>query len=116
MSDRRLKRLGTTKLVRNNASYTRQRAEFKARCKARNLPCGICHGELGPIDYDAEPQTSQAFELDHIKPVETHPDLYYMQTNWQPSHVACNRSVQSKKGKKARNAKPKSEQWVKPKW
>lgn len=113
MSDRRLKQHGTAKLVRNNASYQRQRTEFKAACKARNLPCHNCHGELGPIDYDAEPQTAKAFELDHIHPVKTHPHLYYMMSNWAPSHCACNRSRQAKEVPDKRAAPQK---WVKPAW
>jgi hypothetical protein len=111
-TDRRL--LGTAKLASNNACYTRQRTEFKERCRSRNLPCHICHGELGPIDYSAEPQTSKAFELDHYKPVSTHPHLYYMVTNWRPSHSACNRSRQAKK----LDDQPEkgSTKWVKPQW
>jgi 5-methylcytosine-specific restriction endonuclease McrA len=114
MTDRRMTRyLGTAKLVHNNAAYRKNRAQFKARCRARGAPCHICHGELGPIDYDAEPQTSKAFELDHIKPVATHPHLYYVEANWAASHSACNRSRQ----KKELSTPPKEQKrWVKPSW
>jgi 5-methylcytosine-specific restriction endonuclease McrA len=96
---------------RNTHLYKKQRAQFKARCKAVNAACHICHGELGPIDYYAEPQTSRAFELDHVLPLSTHPHLAYTVSNWAPAHSACNRNRQTKPLQP-----PPPGKWVRPQW
>ncbi|MCF8605141.1 HNH endonuclease [Gordonia sp. HY442] len=64
-------------------------AEFKRQCRATNAPCWRC-GQ--PIDYDAKPQTPNAFEPDHYYPVSTHPHLANDPANLRPSHCRCNRS------------------------
>lgn len=81
-------------------------AQFKAECRRRDLPCHLC-GQ--PIDYDAAPQASSAFEADHLKPVSTHPHLEMDRSNLAPAHVRCNRT---------RGANPVATQreWVRPSW
>lgn len=69
--------------------WRRLAARFKTICKARNEACWRCNL---PIDYDAEPETSNAFEADHYWPRDTHPHLAYDITNLRPSHSSCNRS------------------------
>jgi hypothetical protein len=100
----------------HDTAYRKGRAAFKAKHKALRTPCHICNGELGPIDYDAQPQTSKAFELDHILPSSTHPHLYYDEGNWAPSHVACNRSRQAKDLQKVQPPQAPSGMWVKANW
>ena len=62
---------------------------FREECRQANLACWIC-GQ--PIDYDAAPQTSNAFEPDHFYPQSTHPELAEDKSNLRPSHSSCNRS------------------------
>lgn len=64
-------------------------AQFKADCAKRSARCWLC-SQL--IDYQAKPQTPHAFEADHYRPVDTHPELAFMTSNLRPSHVSCNRS------------------------
>jgi hypothetical protein len=97
----------------HSAIYRKQRAAFKAKHRVLNSACHICNGELGPIDYDAQPQTSKAFELDHIKPKATHPHLFYDEANWAPSHCGCNRSRQAGELKPK---DPSAGRWVKADW
>jgi hypothetical protein len=101
-------------------AYHVNRAKFKAKCKEMRSPCARCHGELGPIDYDCEPQLPRAFELGHIQDAASRPDLYYTPSNWQSEHCSCNRSAQAlaKKNKKALQPVVKplavTGAWVKP--
>jgi hypothetical protein len=96
-------------------SFRKNRAAFKAKHRALRTPCARCHGSLGPIDYDCQPQTSKAFELGHTLPKATHPHLFYDEGNWQPEHCSCNRSAQMKS-----NAETEEPQqtgaWVKAAW
>jgi 5-methylcytosine-specific restriction endonuclease McrA len=64
-------------------------AQDRARLKRKRLPCYIC-GQ--PIDYDAGPLDPHAFQLDHILPRSTHPDLEHDPSNHGASHRACNRA------------------------
>lgn len=59
------------------------------RDRKANAPCWICGR---PIDYTAAPQTPNAWEPDHVKPVELYPELEYDLDNIRPSHCSCNRS------------------------
>lgn len=77
---------------------------FKARCKAANKPCHICRQ---PIDYDAPPQTPDAFEVDHIIPVSVSPGLELVPSNAAASHCRCNRQ---------RKASKVDTTWVRPSW
>jgi hypothetical protein len=113
-----------TKMTRapsqHDRSFRKNRAAFKQRCKQVRAPCARCHGELGPIDYDCEPQLPRAFELGHIQDVASRPDLFYVEANWQPEHSACNRSAQAiaKKNKRAQHQHAQrtveSGRWVRP--
>jgi hypothetical protein len=104
----------------HDRGFTQNRAKFKQKCKEIDAPCARCHGELGPIDYECEPQLSRAFELGHIIDVAVRPDLFYDVSNWQPEHSACNRSAQAK-AKKAKREQEKRKletvpvaRWVRP--
>ena len=66
--------------------------QHKATSQAANAPCAIC-GQ--PIDYQAPAGTPNAYELDHIQPRSTHPELTYDPDNYQPTHTNCNRSKQN---------------------
>jgi HNH endonuclease len=97
---------------RNSQAYQKARARFLATCKARRAPCWICGGE---IDYSAPPNTSQAFEVDHIVPVSTPQGqrTAYDVTGWRPSHCSCNRSRQAKQ----HTPPPEpTGRWVAPSW
>lgn len=76
------------------------RRKHRARFKAMSLPCGICHGRLGPIHYD-EPSDAQhplSFVIDEIKPVSRWREFGYASPqeaakdwgNLQPAHYCCN--------------------------
>lgn len=62
---------------------------FKSECRDQALACWLCHQ---PIDYDAPPQTPDAFEPDHVIPRETAPELALDWDNLRPAHCSCNRS------------------------
>jgi hypothetical protein len=104
----------------HDRGFTQNRAKFKQKCKEINAPCARCHGELGPIDYDCEPQLSRAFELGHIIDVAVRPDLFNVEANFQSEHSACNRSAQAKAKKAKRELQQKSLEtpvpgrWIKP--
>lgn len=100
----------------HDAGYRKNRAAFKAKHKALRSDCHICRGELGPIDYNAQPQTPKAFELDHIKPFKTHPQLFYDPGNWAPSHASCNRSRQAKELHSTQPAAQPVSKWVPAQW
>jgi hypothetical protein len=65
------------------------RAEEKARWRAAGAPCWI-DGQA--IDYDAPSGDPNAFEVDHVLPVKTHPELEFEPSNRRPAHARCNRS------------------------
>lgn len=67
-----------------------------ARDKANNARCGICKDV---IDYSLKPSsTPDAYEPDHILPVDTHPELAEVPENIQASHRRCNRAKRNKAG------------------
>jgi hypothetical protein len=102
----------------HDRAFQQARAKFKQKCKDRRSPCARCCGELGPIDYDCEPQLSRAFELGHIKDFAVRPDLFNVESNWQPEHSICNRRAQAKakKAKRQQEQRPVAsvDRWVKP--
>ena len=76
------------------------RRKYRARFKAMDCPCGICHGKLGPIHYE-EPSDSQhplSFVIDEIKPVSRWREFGYSSPkeaaqdwdNLQAAHYICN--------------------------
>jgi 5-methylcytosine-specific restriction endonuclease McrA len=72
--------------------WTKLRAECFRRDRAAQAECWICHGERGPIDYDARPgSTPLSYAADHVLPVSTHPELELVASNVRASHAICNR-------------------------
>lgn len=76
------------------------RRKHRARFKAIQAPCGICHGRLGPIHYD-EPSDAHhplSFVIDEIKPVSRWREFGYNSpaeaaqdfNNLQAAHYCCN--------------------------
>ena len=47
------------------------RRKHRARLKAMNCECGICHGRFGPIHYDEPSDAAHplSFVVDEIKPI-----------------------------------------------
>ena len=75
--------------------YRQLRARCLAECQASAVPCWLC---AQPIDYTIpwrDPHTGQvnddAFELDHLYPRSTHPELSEDYGNFRASHRSCNR-------------------------
>jgi 5-methylcytosine-specific restriction endonuclease McrA len=79
----------TSNPLRSGRRYDTERYKFIGVCEANNVMCWLC-GK--PINYKARAQTPDAFELDHARPVSTHPELAHEPTNFRASHSACNRS------------------------
>lgn len=80
--------------------YRGERTKFLAACKERGTPCWLC-GQA--IDYTIpwkDPHTGQinddAFELDHLYPRSTHPELSEDPGNFRASHRSCNRERSNK--------------------
>ena len=76
------------------------RRKHRARLRAMNCECGICHGRLGPIHYD-EPSDSKhplSFVIDEIHPVSRWREFGYDSpkaaaqdwNNLQAAHWICN--------------------------
>ena len=87
----------------SNGNYRRK---CRARFKAMDAPCGICHGKLGPIHYD-EPSDSAhplSFVIDEIKPVSKWKQFGYDSpeaachdwNNLQAAHYCCNQAKGAK--------------------
>lgn len=77
--------------VLSTKAYQDFRAEMKARWKAEGRPCWH---DGQPIDYDGARNQPDSFELDHVKPRKSHPELALDPSNARPSHCRCNRSRQ----------------------
>lgn len=93
---------------RGNPRYKNgnQRRKYRARFKAMNAPCGICHGRLGEIHYD-EPSDAQhplSFVIDEIHPVSRYREFGYESRaaaaadwgNLQAAHRCCNAAKAAK--------------------
>ena len=78
---------------RHTRRYAEMRAHIRANAKAHNEVCWICHGE---IDYYAPAHTQDAWELDHVKPVDKYPELAFDPANCRSSHASCNASKGNK--------------------
>lgn len=88
---------GCTNPRYKNGNYRRK---MRARFKAQDATCGICHGRIGPIHYD-EPSNSQhplSFVIDEIRPVSRWKEFGYDSpqaacmdpSNLQAAHWICN--------------------------
>ena len=82
------------------------RRRNRARFRAMNAPCGICHGRLGEIHYD-EPSDSKhplSFVIDEIKPISRYREFGYDSkreaaedwNNLQAAHYICNQRKSNK--------------------
>ena len=82
------------------------RRKYRARFKAMQAPCGICHGKLGPIHYD-EPSDAKhplSFVIDEIKPISKFRQYGYESreaaaqdfNNLQAAHYCCNAAKSNK--------------------
>ena len=78
------------------------RRKMRARFKAMNAECNICHGRLGEIRYD-EPSDSKhplSFVIDEIKPVSRWREFGYSSpaaacldiNNLAAAHYCCNQA------------------------
>lgn len=92
----------------NNPRYKNGnlRRKYRARFKAMNAPCGICHGRLGEIHYD-EPSDHKhplSFVIDEIRPVSRWREFGYESpqaaaqdwNNLQAAHYCCNLAKSNK--------------------
>jgi 5-methylcytosine-specific restriction endonuclease McrA len=86
------------------------RDEFKAECREADAPCWLCNL---PIDYAApfdDYDNDDRFQLDHVHPVSTHPELQEDPEGFKPSHAGCN-NARSNRAPSAGLGRP-SRQWV----
>lgn len=77
--------------IRSTKQYQDFRERMKVIWKAEGQPCWH---DGQPINYDGEANTPDSFELDHVRPVKSHPELALDPGNARPSHTRCNRSRQ----------------------
>ncbi len=73
--------------VTSDRQYRKLRARYRAACERVGAPCWLC-GQ--PIDYG--PNSADAWEVDHLFPRSSHPQLHRDVANFRPSHGSCNRS------------------------
>lgn len=104
------------RLIRSTSKYRTAQRQFKDRCRRVNAGCYWCclrgDVEMAAINYDAPANTPCAFELDHLHPIESHPELAFDPSNWVSSHSRCNRQ----KGTKPLEKLERHCDWVKPDW
>jgi 5-methylcytosine-specific restriction endonuclease McrA len=75
---------------RTTTAYRQQAKQYKAQCRQRLSPCIHC---TQPIDYTIEDTNDpNAFTIEHLHPVSTHPHLVLDLSNWAPAHRHCNSS------------------------
>jgi len=69
--------------------WNRARAAFKAECRTASTQCWLCHGQLGPIDYDSpydpRKKNNLAFTVDHVRPTSLGGDPM-ARSNWRAAH------------------------------
>jgi CRISPR/Cas system Type II protein with McrA/HNH and RuvC-like nuclease domain len=74
---------------RHGRAYRDLRDRLGRIWRNQNRPCWMCKQ---PIDWDADHRSGNAYELDHVLPVSTHPDVALDPGNALPSHRSCNRN------------------------
>lgn len=85
-----------TRDPRGTAAWRRLRRQCYERDRARDARCHIC-GQR--IDYALAPSSApDAYEADHLRDVDTHPELALLPENVGPSHRRCNRARGRKAG------------------
>ena len=99
---------GETMNTKRNPRYSNGnlRRKYRARFKAMGAPCGICHGKMGAIDYNAPSDFNHplSFVIDEIKPVSRWREFGYPSpraaaedwNNLQASHYCCNAAKSNK--------------------
>lgn len=99
--------------IRSTSKWRMLRNRFKLHCQRTGARCRWCElrgdAEHAEIDYSAPPNSPNAFEADHIQPVDERPDLAYAWANLAPSHSRCNRQ----KGVKSYE---RQGEWTVPDW
>jgi 5-methylcytosine-specific restriction endonuclease McrA len=63
---------------------------WKRLCKqvfSEETVCWLC---FGAIDWNAPPRTPFSKSVDHVLPVETHPELALVRSNLHLAHFGCN--------------------------
>lgn len=92
----------------NNPRYSNgnYRRKLRARYRAMNAPCAICHGKLGAIHYDEPSDAAHPLSLvvDEINPVSRFAEWGYSSAkaacldpqNTQPAHWICNQNKSNK--------------------
>ena len=78
------------------------RRKMRARFKAMDAPCGICHGRLGRIHYEepSDPRHPLSFVIDEIKPCSRWKEFGYPSieaacrdvNNLTAAHWCCNQA------------------------
>ena len=102
---------GTKGMDKSKASNPRYhngnlRRKHRQRFKAMCLPCGICKGKLGEIDYSAPSDSKHplSFVIDEIVPISKWKEAGYNSAteaaqdwnNLQPAHYICNQMKSNK--------------------
>src|SRR5699024_9558751 len=77
----------STSYGRSTRRYKKLRKDFREHSANTNAPCWLCKQ---PIDYRIEWPEDDAFELDHLYPVSTHPEHAEDPANFRASHRLCN--------------------------
>ena len=85
------KRVDTRRMKRLRAEFFAEGQRLDADPASRHLAvCWLCKQR---ISYDVPPGTTpDSHNLDHFRPVSTHPELQEDPTNWMHSHASCNQS------------------------
>lgn len=78
---------------RSDHTFLKNRKALKYTGKKNGLPCHLCLGALGPIDWDGPPGAPLSFEADHKIPLNKGGDLRAV-SNLACSHSVCNRRRQ----------------------
>ena len=74
--------------ITGHRRYRKLRDTMRHQWQQADTPCWICRQ---PIAWN-EHGTPDSFDLDHLHPVSTHPELALDPANWRPAHATCNRS------------------------
>jgi len=69
--------------------YKQLRQDFRARCKTKRAPCWLCQQA---IDYGLSYEDPDSWSLDHRLPRSTHPELTEVPSNFEASHLSCNKN------------------------
>jgi 5-methylcytosine-specific restriction endonuclease McrA len=73
--------------IRHSYAYKRKRELFRKECQLKKAVCHLCGGD---IDYRLREPHPYSWNLDHVKPVQDHPELIMEIGNWAASHRDCN--------------------------